>query len=51
MLLGTAVNGIPSIIKYKSASPLGPWMYDGVLYQRQLNSTTIECPNILKSGD
>lgn len=46
--MGTTVDGIPSIIKYKSSSPLGPWIYDGILYQNKLNATTIECPNIAK---
>lgn len=42
------MDGTPSIIKYKSNSPLGPWKYDGILYQKILNATTIECPNIAK---
>lgn len=51
MLLGTAYEGVPAVIKYVSQSPIGPWEYDGVLYEYHFDATTIECPSLIHVGE
>jgi len=51
MVLGSAYNGIPSVLLYRSTD-LKTWYFEGPLYQeKEIPGRTIECPDFFKLGN